>query len=52
LAHTERNQVSASYNHALYLEPRAKMMQSWADFLEATQRGERCCRSVRKWRDS
>jgi integrase len=39
LAHTERNQVSAAYNHALYLVPRAKMMQHWADFLEQTQRG-------------
>jgi len=39
LAHAERNQVSAAYNHALYLEPRARMMQQWADFLEKTQRG-------------
>ena len=39
LAHTPRNAVSAAYNHALYLEPRAKMMQDWADFLERTQRG-------------
>ena len=39
LAHAPRNAVSAAYNHALYLEPRAKMMQSWADFLEQTQRG-------------
>jgi integrase len=39
LAHTQRNAVSASYNHALYLEPRAKMMQSWADYLERIQRG-------------
>jgi hypothetical protein len=31
--------VSAAYNHALYLEPRAKMMQHRADFLELTQRG-------------
>jgi hypothetical protein len=31
--------VSAAYNHALYLEPRAKMMQEWGDFLERTQRG-------------
>jgi hypothetical protein len=31
--------VSAAYNHALYLEPRAKMMEEWADFLEQTQRG-------------
>jgi integrase len=39
LAHAPRNAVSAAYNHALYLEPRAKMMQEWADFLERTQRG-------------
>jgi integrase len=39
LAHTPRNAVSAAYNHALYLKPRAKMMQEWADFLERTQRG-------------
>jgi integrase len=39
LAHAPRNEVSAAYNHALYLEPRAKMMQDWADFLEQTQRG-------------
>lgn len=34
LAHQERDQVSASYNHALYLKPRAKMMQWWADYLD------------------
>jgi integrase len=39
LAHMPRNAVSAAYNHALYLEPRARMMQDWADFLEATLRG-------------
>ncbi len=39
LAHAPRNAVSAAYNHALYLEPRAKMMQDWAEFLERTQRG-------------
>jgi integrase len=39
LAHAPRNAVSAAYNHALYLEPRAKMMQDWADFLEQTLRG-------------
>jgi integrase len=38
LAHTQRNAVSAAYNHALYLQGRAKMMQEWADFLENTQR--------------
>lgn len=39
LAHGDRNAVSAAYNHALHLKPRAKMMQDWADFLEKTQRG-------------
>jgi len=39
LAHAPRNAVSAAYNHALYLEPRAKIMQDWADFMERTQRG-------------
>ncbi len=35
LAHQERDNVSAAYNHALYLAPRAKMMQAWADHLDA-----------------
>ena len=39
LAHAPRNAVSAAYNHALYLEPRQKMMQEWADFLDQLQRG-------------
>lgn len=34
LAHSERNAVSAAYNHALYLEPRTRMMQEWADYLD------------------
>ncbi len=41
LAHAPRNAVSAAYNHALYLEPRARMMQHWADFLEQAQRGRK-----------
>jgi integrase len=39
LAHAPRNAVSAAYNHALYLEPRARMMHDWADFLEHMRRG-------------
>ncbi len=39
LAHAPRNAVSAAYNHALYLEPRAKMMSDWADYLELSRRG-------------
>jgi integrase len=40
LAHAPRNAVSASYNHALYLAPRTKMMQWWSSYLEAKQRGK------------
>ena len=39
LAHTPRNAVAAAYNHALYLEPRAKMLQHWADFLDQQKHG-------------
>jgi len=41
LAHAPRNAVSAAYNHALYLQPRAKMMQEWANYLESTLRGSK-----------
>lgn len=34
LAHQERDETSAAYNHALYLKPRAEMMQAWADYLD------------------
>jgi integrase len=34
LAHQERNQVSAAYNHATYIKQRAKMMQWWASYLD------------------
>ncbi|KCB53062.1 site-specific recombinase, phage integrase family [Bordetella hinzii 1277] len=34
LAHQERDDTSAAYNHALYLKPRAKMMQWWSDYLD------------------
>lgn len=35
LAHAERNEVRAAYNRADYLLERKKMMQEWADFLDA-----------------
>ncbi len=35
LAHSERNAVSAAYNHALYLPQRAKMMQDWSNYLDS-----------------
>jgi integrase len=34
LAHAPENDVAAAYNHAKYLEPRRKMMQDWADYLD------------------
>lgn len=38
LAHSERNRVKATYNHAEYLAERTSMMQVWADYLD----GLRC----------
>lgn len=40
LAHQERDEVSAAYNHATYLKQRAKMMQDWGDYLEACTSGK------------
>jgi integrase len=34
LAHCERNEVRAAYNHAQYLPERRRMMQWWADYLD------------------
>ena len=39
LAHARRNAVAASYNHALHLTARSKMMQDWADILDRALRG-------------
>ncbi len=35
LAHGERNNVRAAYNFAEYLPERRRMMQAWADYLDA-----------------
>jgi integrase len=40
LAHQERNEVSAAYNHATYLPQRARMMQHWADYLDGCMGGK------------
>jgi integrase len=39
LAHQERNEVSAAYNHALYLKERRAMMNEWADHLDKLRKG-------------
>jgi integrase len=35
LAHRDKNAVRSSYNHAVYLPERRKMMQWWADYLDS-----------------
>jgi len=39
LAHKERNSVKAAYNYAQHIPERRKMMQAWADYLEALEKG-------------
>jgi integrase len=40
LAHQERDEISAAYNHATYLRERAAMMQQWADYLDNCTTGK------------
>lgn len=40
LAHQERDEISAAYNHATYLRERAAMMQHWADYLDNCTTGK------------
>ncbi len=39
LAHAERNSVRAAYNYAEFMPERKKMMQAWADYLDAIKAG-------------
>ncbi len=39
LAHEERNAIRGAYNRAEYLPARRKMMQEWADHLDALRKG-------------
>lgn len=39
LAHAERNKVRAAYNRAQRIAERRKMMQAWADYLDALRTG-------------
>lgn len=39
LAHAERNKVAGAYNRADLLAERRKMMQTWADYLDALRAG-------------
>jgi len=39
LAHAERNGVRAAYNYAEFMPERRRMMQAWADYLDALREG-------------
>ena len=39
LAHAERDQIRAAYNRAEHMPERRKMMQAWADYLDAIKKG-------------
>ena len=39
LAHADRNQIRARYNHADFLDQRRKMLQAWADYLDQLRAG-------------
>jgi integrase len=39
LAHKETNEVKAVYNKAQYLPERTRLMQGWADYMQATKTG-------------
>ena len=41
LAHCERNDIRGAYNRAEYLPERRKMMQQWADMVDALANGAR-----------
>ena len=47
LAHSERNKVRAAYNKAQRLPERRKMMQAWADYLDALRERARIARDLR-----
>lgn len=38
MGHLKKNKVSGAYDYAQYLEPRTRMMQDWANFVERTLR--------------
>jgi integrase len=41
LAHAERNNIKAAYNHAQHLPERRRMMQKWADYLDSMKGNQR-----------
>ncbi len=41
LAHSDSNKIRRAYNRAMYLPQRIKMMQWWADYLDAARTGKK-----------
>jgi integrase len=39
LAHAERNKIRAAYHRSEYMDERRKIMQTWADYLDALRTG-------------
>ncbi|MBS0570193.1 MAG: tyrosine-type recombinase/integrase, partial [Proteobacteria bacterium] len=48
LAHGDPDKIRDTYNKAAYLEPRRKMMQAWADYLDKLRRGAKVTPIMRK----
>jgi len=48
LAHCERDEICGAYNRAQYLHERRKMMQQWADMLDALAQGAKVIPLQRK----
>jgi hypothetical protein len=44
LSHIDENEVRAAYNYAQYLPVRRKMMQVWADYLDALRKDDKAAR--------
>ncbi|WP_426576977.1 tyrosine-type recombinase/integrase [Xenorhabdus stockiae] len=40
LAHVDKNSIRGTYNHAQYIDGRREMLQWYADYMEALERGE------------
>ena len=47
LAHEERNDVRGAHHRAEYLPERKRMMQQWADYLEAAREGAKIIKMKR-----
>ena len=39
LAHAQKDKIASAYDRAMFLDERRKMMQEWADYLDALARG-------------